>query len=146
MNATEPVARGQRHAEMTSLAELAFEMEFEEGAAAEPGAAPLMHSAWTESEALEARHSTGWASGRPASLDSSEGAEEPGCASPVSPAARDVCAQSPVAAAQQKPDAYSFQCVTDALFDFEFEPCPELDAIYAKYQQARRQEAAAGRL
>ena len=42
---------------MTSLAELAFEMEFEEGAAAEPGAAPLMHSAWTESDALQARHS-----------------------------------------------------------------------------------------
>ena len=44
-------------ARMTSLAELAFEMEFEEGAAAEPGAAPLMHSAWTESDALQARHS-----------------------------------------------------------------------------------------
>ena len=129
---------------MTSLSELAFEMEFEEGAA-EPGAAPVMHSAWTESEALQARLSTGWASSRPASVES-EGAEEPGCESPVSPATRGVCAQSPVAAAQQKPDAFSFQCVTDALFDFEFEPCPELDAIYSKYQQATRQERAAQRL
>lgn len=51
---------------MTSLAELAFEMEFEEGAAAEPGAAPLMHSAWTESEALQARHSSKTLGGAPA--------------------------------------------------------------------------------
>ena len=59
---------------MTSLAELAFEMEFEEGAAAEPGAAPLMHSAWTESEALQARHSSHSLGGARAPADPAEAA------------------------------------------------------------------------
>ena len=137
---------------MTSLSELAFEMEFEEAEAAEPGAASVIHSAWTESEALRASSSsgwsssTGWSSSRPASLES-EGSEEPGSppvparASPGTPTACDVYAQLPAATAPHKADACSFQCVTHALY--EFEPCPELDAIYAKYQQATLQEAAA---
>ena len=133
-----------------SLSELAFDMEFEEGAAASPGGGSVMHSAWTEREALQARHSSGWGSDY-----DSEGAEESG--SPLSAktsngiaamshgiaAARAVRAQSPLPASVTPGQTPSFQCVTHALFDFEFEPCPELDAIYAKYLEATRQEASA---
>ena len=126
-----------------SLSELAFDMEFEEGAAASPGGDSVMHSAWTEREALQARHSSRWGS-----ESDSEGAEESG--SPLSAAtshgiaaARALRAQSPVPASVKPGQTPSFQCVTHALFDFEFEPCPELDAIYAKYLEATRQEASA---
>ena len=127
-----------------SLSELAFDMEFEEGAAASPGGDSVMHSAWTEREALQARHSSRIPSD--SSESDSEGAEDSG--SPLSAsashgiaAARVVRAQSPVSASMKPGQTPSFECVTHALFDFEFEPCPELDAIYAKYLEATRQEA-----
>ena len=95
-----------------SLSDFAFDMELEEDMAPQCGAESLMHSVWTASEAAAAHASAGWACDLDLSDDASSVSSQHSL--PASPAARMV-AEAKIAAATPA----SFQCVVDALFDFE---------------------------
>jgi len=86
-----------------SLSDLAFEMELEGDFLHSPHEC-VMHSAWTESEAMVARNSTGWA----CDSDSDDSEDS---------ASVTALFNAPAACTSSGPQ--SFQCVVDATFHME---------------------------